>query len=163
IEFGHYLEEHNTEISRYLGQNLTERAAPFQVESDHIHDFKFFMTDIFDQDYFTKWVTQYFCTPLQTEEEEEDQNETDNSAADIIAENTLLIKPPAVKIMFTPLKDLQKYSVSIGHFSLELDFSDLFLVNMMAQEKPFSANIFIDHAEILQELLDRQVLKTAED
>ncbi len=160
IEFGHYLEEHNNEIPRYLGQNLTESAAPFQVASDHIVDFKVFMTDIFGQDYFAKWLTHYFCGPLQTEE---DQDEASYDALDLIAQDAQLIKPPAVKIMFTPLKDPQKYSVSIGHFSLELDFSDLFLVNLMAQEKPFSASVFRGHAGILQELLDWHILLTTDE
>ena len=158
-EFGLYIEEHHPDIPRYLGQNLTESAVPFQVAPDHIEDLKSFMTDIFDQDYFTKWVTHYFSCPVETYEDADD-NAYDN-VKDIIADNIMLIKHPAVKIMFTPLKAPQKYCVSAGDLTFELDFSDLFLVNMMAQEAPFSAEIFTPHSEILQNLLNRNILTIA--
>ena len=154
-EFGHYIEENHPEIPRYLGQNLTESAVPFQVAPNHIDDLKSFMTDVFDQDYFTKWLTHYFSCPLQTYDDETDD------AKGLIAGNIMLIKPPAVKIMFTPLKAPQKYCVSAGNLTFELEFSDLFLVNMMAQEEPFSAEIFTNHTEILQNLLERNILTIA--
>lgn len=155
IEFGHYLEEHHLEIPRYLGKNLTESAVPFHVAPNHIDDLKFFMTDVFEQDYFTKWLTHYFSCPIQTYDDAYD------NVKDIIAGNIMLIKHPAVKIMFTPLKAPQKYCISAGDLSFELEFSDLFLVNMMAQETPFSAEIFTNHTEILQNLLERNILKIA--
>lgn len=154
-EFGHYIEEHHPDIPRYLGQNLTESAVPFQVAPNHMDDLKSFMTDIFDQDYFTKWLTHYFSAPLQTYDEAYDD------VTDIIAGNIMLIKNPAVKIMFTPLKAPQKYCIAAGELSFELDFSDLFLVNTMAQETPFSAEIFANHTELLQNLLERNILKIA--
>ena len=156
-EFGHYIEEHHPEIPRYLGKNLTENAVPFQVAPDHIDDLKSFMTEIFDQDYFTKWLTHYFCCPIQTFDDEYDNID------DIIAGKIMLIKPPAVKIMFTPLKNTQKYCISAGNFSFELDFPDLFLVDRMAQEVPFSAEIFTHHAEILQNLLEQNILNLADE
>ncbi|MCF8474426.1 MAG: cupin domain-containing protein [Emcibacter sp.] len=155
-EFGHYIEEHHVDIPRYLGQNLTESAVPFHIAPNHIDDLKSFMTDIFDQDYFIKWLTHYFTSPIQTYEDDYDNVE------DIIARNTMLIKPPSLKIMFTPLKSPQKYCISAGDVSFELDFVDLFLVNMMAQETPFSAGIFTNHIEILQNLLEHNILKIAE-
>lgn len=158
-DFGQYIEEHHLEIPRYLGQNLSENAVPFHVAPNHVDDLKFFMTDIFDQDYFAKWLTQYFSGPEQTYDD--DHEEVFDNAGDIIARNTLLIKIPAVKMMFTPLKTPQRYCISAGNLSFELEFSDLFLVNMMAQETPFSAEIFINHTEILQNLLDRKILKEA--
>jgi len=154
-EFGHYIEEHHPEIPRYLGQNLTESAVPFQVAPNHIDDLKLFMTDVFDQDYFTKWLTHYFSCPIQTYDDAYDNVE------DIISGNIMLIKPPAVKIMFTPLKAPQKYCISAGDLTFELEFTDLFLVNMMAQEAPFSADVFTNHTEILQKLLERNILKIA--
>ncbi|NOZ65619.1 MAG: hypothetical protein GXP00_03850 [Alphaproteobacteria bacterium] len=154
-EFGHYIEEHHPEIPRYLGQNLTESAVPFQVAPNHIDDLKSFMTDVFDQDYFTKWLTHYFSCPIQTYDDVYDNVE------DIISGNIMLIKPPAVKIMFTPLKAPQRYCISAGDLTFELDFADLFLVNMMAQEAPFSADVFTNHTEILQNLLERNILKIA--
>lgn len=156
-EFGHYIEEYHPDIPRYLGQNLTESAVPFHVATDHIDDLKLFMTDIFDQDYFTKWLTHYFSGPIQTFDDEDAKD----NVKDIIAGNIMLIKHPAVKIMFTPLKAPQKYCISAGDFSFELEFSDLFLVNAMAQEIPFSAEIFTNHTEILQNLLERNILKIA--
>lgn len=157
-EFGHYIEEHHLEIPRYLGQNLTESAVPFQVAPDHIDDLKSFMTEVFDQDYFTKWLTHYFSCPLQTYDDEYEYE----PVKDLIAGNIMLIKHPAVKIMFTPLKAPQKYCISAGDLSFELKFSDLFLVNMMAQEAPFSAEIFTNHPELLQNLLERNIVKIAE-
>jgi len=154
-EFGHYIEEHHPEIPRYLGQNLTESAVPFQVAPNHIDDLKSFMTDVFDQDYFTKWLTHYFSCPIQTYDDAYDNVE------DIISGNIMLIKPLAVKIMFTPLKAPQRYCISVGDLTFELDFADLFLVNMMAQEAPFSADVFTNHTEILQNLLERNILKIA--
>lgn len=167
IEFGHYIEEHHLEIPRYMGQNLTESAVPFHVAPDHIDDLKSFMTDVFDQDYFSKWLTHYFSCPTQAYDDEyDDDDDTDtdtdsDTVEDIIAGNIMLIKHPAVKIMFTPLKASQKYCISAGGLSFELEFSDLFLVNMMAQEAPFSAEIFTNHTEILQNLLKRNILKIA--
>jgi hypothetical protein len=138
-----------------LGQNLTESAVPFQVAPNHIDDLKSFMTDVFDQDYFTKWLTHYFSCPTQTYDDAYDNVE------DIISGNIMLIKPPAVKIMFTPLKAPQRYCISAGDLTFELDFTELFLVNMMAQEAPFSADVFTNHTEILQNLLERNILKIA--
>ncbi|WP_417624753.1 cupin domain-containing protein [Paremcibacter congregatus] len=162
-EFGHYIEEHHHDIPRYLGQNLTESAVPFQVAPDHIDDLKSFMTDVFDQDYFTQWLTHYFCGTQQTYDDTDDNacHDAYHDVKDIIAGNILLIKPPAVKIMFTPLNAPQKYCISAGDFTFELDFSDLFLVDTMAQETPFSAEIFAKHPEILQNLLDQNILEIA--
>ncbi|MEH6405500.1 MAG: cupin domain-containing protein, partial [Sneathiella sp.] len=161
IEFGHYIEEHHFDIPRYLGQNLSETAVPFHVAPDHIDDLKMFMTDVFGQDYFTKWLTQYFSSPVQNFEDDHDDDDAYDDVKDIIAGDVMLIKHPTVKIMFTPLSAPQKYSISAGSFSFELEFSDLFLVNTMAQETPFSAEIFTNHTEILQNLLDRNILKIA--
>lgn len=161
IDFGHYIEEHHGEAPRYLGKNLTESAVPFQVAPEHIDDLKSFMTDVFDQDHFTKWLTQYFSSTMQSYDDDEHDDAYAN-IEDIIAGNTMLIKHPSLKIMFTPLKASQKYCISAGDVSFELEFVDLFLVNMMAQEAPFSAEIFTNHTEILQKLLERNVLKIAE-
>jgi hypothetical protein len=65
-------------------------------------------------------------------------------------------------MLFTPLKASQTYYVSAGNISFNLDFSDLFLVNMMAQETPFSAKIFINHTKILRNLLQQDILTIAE-
>ena len=161
IEFGHYIEVNHAEVPRYLGQNLTESAVPFHVAPNHIDDLKFFMTGIFDQDYFTKWLTHYFSCPREIYDYTYDEGTYDN-VKDIIAGNTMLIKHPRVKIMFTPLKTPQKYCISAGNLSFELEFSDLFLVNMIAQETPFSAKIFTNHIEILQNLLAQNILKITE-
>jgi hypothetical protein len=117
------------------------------------------LTSVFNQDYFTKWLTHYFCSPVQIYDDE-NTDEFDN-VKDITAGNVMLIKHPAIKIMFTPLKIPQTYSISAGDLSFELDFSDLFLVNIMAQEAPFPANIFTNHTEILKNLLARNILKIA--
>ena len=161
IQFGQYLEENHLEIPRYLGQNLTESAIPFHITPNHCDDLKFFMTDVFTQDYFNKWLTHYFCSPMQTYEEDYDDDANIN-VDDIIAESVMLIKRPAIKMLFIPLKASQKYCVSAGDVSFNLDFSDLFLVNMMAQETPFSAKIFINHTEILRNLLTQNILTRAE-
>ncbi|MDA8881078.1 cupin domain-containing protein [Alphaproteobacteria bacterium] len=161
IQFGQYLEENHLEIPRYLGQNLTESAVPFHITPKHCDDLKFFMTDVFTQDYFNKWLTHYFCSPMQTYEEDYDDDANIN-VDDIIAESVMLIKRPAIKMLFIPLKASQKYCVSAGDVSFNLDFSDLFLVNMMAQETPFSAKIFINHTEILRNLLTQNILTRAE-
>ncbi len=161
IEFGHYVEEHHPETPRYLGQNLTESAVPFEAAPCHVEDIKSFMTAVFDQDYFAKWLTQYFTAPLQTYDdldEYEDDKRADISQA-LIASSALLIKPPSVKIMITPLKTAQTYSVSAGNASFDLPFSDLFLVEAIAQETSFSGEIFANHPEILQDLLDQNVLR----
>jgi 50S ribosomal protein L16 3-hydroxylase len=163
-EFGHYIEEHHVKIPRYLGQNLDENAVPFQIASGHVDDLKSFMTDVFNQDYFTKWLTHYFCGPSQVDSDEHDDGHRDvcEAAEDLIAENAELIKPTAVKLMFTPSKAGKKYCISAGGFSFELEFSDLSIVNMMAQEIPFSAAIFANHIEILDSLLDRDILRVTE-
>ena len=161
IQFGQYIEENHLEIPRYLGQNLTESAVPFHITPNHCDDLKFFMTDVFTQDYFNKWLTHYFCSPMQTYEEGYDDDANIN-VDDIIAESVMLIKRPAIKMLFIPLKASQKYCVSAGDVSFNLDFSDLFLVNMMAQETPFSAKIFINHTEILRNLLTQNILTRAE-
>ena len=161
IQFGQYIEENHLEIPRYLGQNLTESAVPFHITPNHCDDLKFFMTDVFTQDYFNKWLTHYFCSPMQTYEEDYDDDANIN-VDDIIAESVMLIKRPAIKMLFIPLKASQKYCVSAGDVSFNLDFSDLFLVNMMAQETPFSAKIFINHTEILRNLLIQNILTRAE-
>ena len=161
IQFGQYIEENHLEIPRYLGQNLTESAVPFHITPNHCDDLKFFMTDVFTQDYFNKWLTHYFCSPMQTYEEDYDDDANIN-VDDIIAESVMLIKRPAIKMLFIPLKASQKYCVSAGDVSFNLDFSDLFLVNMMAQETPFSAKIFINHTEILRNLLTQNILTRAE-
>ena len=161
IQFGQYIEENHLEIPRYLGQNLTESAVPFHITPNHCDDLKFFMTDVFTQDYFNKWLTHYFCSPMQTYEEDYDDDANIN-VDDIMAESVMLIKRPAIKMLFIPLKASQKYCVSAGDVSFNLDFSDLFLVNMMAQETPFSAKIFINHTEILRNLLSQNILTRAE-
>jgi len=165
IEFGHYIEEYHPEIPRYLGQNLTESAVPFEVTSGHVDDLKTFMTDVFDQDLFAKWLTQYFSAPVQSYDDidENDGTELSENAEELIGNGVRLIKPPSVKIMLTPLKTPQKYSVSIGNVSVELAFQDLFLVNEMAQETPFSSEIFANQPEILQDLLNQNILKLADD
>lgn len=157
-DFSQYIEEHHLEVPRYFGPNLTESAVPFQVAPDHIVDLKAFMTDVFDQDHFTKWLTHYFSSPIETYEGEDGEY----NVKDIIAGNTMLIKPPCVKMMLAPLKTPQKYCISAGDLSFELEFSDLFLVNTMAQEVPFSAEIFANHSEILQNLLERNILTISE-
>ena len=161
IQFGQYIEENHLEIPRYLGQNLTESAVPFHITPNHCDDLKFFMTDVFTQDYFNKWLTHYFCSPMQTYEEDYDDDANIN-VDDIIAESVMLIKRPAIKMLFIHLTASQKYCVSAGDVSFNLDFSDLFLVNMMAQETPFSAKIFINHTEILRNLLTQNILTRAE-
>ena len=162
-DFGNYIEEHHVEVPRYLGKNLTESAVPFQVAPDHINDLRSFMTDVFEQDYFTKWLTHYFSSPMQTFDDDDDvDDDTYDNVKDIIAGNIMLIKHPSLKIMVTPLKAPQKYCVAAGGLSFELEFVDLFLVNAMAQEAPFSAEVFINHTEILQNLLERNILKIAE-
>lgn len=98
---------------------------------------------------------------MQTYEEDYDDDANIN-VDDIIAESVMLIKRPAIKMLFIPLKASQKYCVSAGDVSFNLDFSDLFLVNMMAQETPFSAKIFINHTEILRNLLTQNILTRAE-
>jgi 50S ribosomal protein L16 3-hydroxylase len=160
-QFGQYIEENHPEIPRYLGQNLTESAVPFHVTPNHIDDLKFFMTEIFNQDYFTKWLTHYFCCPIQNFEDDYDDDPCIN-VENIIAASTMLIKRPAIKMLLAPLKASQTYCISAGNISFNLDFSDLFLVNMMAQETPFSAKIFIDHIEILRNLLQQNILTIAE-
>jgi len=161
IQFGQYIEENHLKIPRYLGQNLTESAVPFEITPNHSDDLKLFMTDVFTQDYFNKWLTHYFCSPMQTYEEDYDEDANIN-VDDIIAESVMLIKRPAIKMLFIPSKASQKYCVSAGNVSFNLDFSDLVLVNMMAQEKPFSAKIFIKHTEILRNLLTQNILTRAE-
>ena len=160
-QFGQYIEENHHEIPRYVGQNLTEGAVPFHVAPNHIDDLKFFMTEVFDQDYFTKWLTHYFCCPIETYEDDYDDDAYIN-VEDIIAGSTMLIKRPVIKMLFTPLKASQTYCISAGDLSFKLDFADLFLVNMMAQETPFSAKIFINHIEILRNLLKQNILTIAE-
>lgn len=164
IEFGHYIEEHHSEIPRYIGQNLTETAVPFQIASGHVDDLKTFMTDVFDQDYFAKWLTKYFSAPLQTYDDidDPDDDKISESAEELIAKSAELIKSPAVKIMITPLKTPEAYSISVGNASFVLVFSDLTLVNKMAQEMPFSAETFANHPDILQELLNQNALKVAD-
>ena len=157
IQFGQYIEESHLEIPRYLGQNLTESAVPFHITPNHIDDLRFFMTEVFNQDYFNKWLTHFFCCPIQTYEGDYD-DDTYINLQNIIAESVMLIKRPAIKMLFTPLKASQTYCISVGELSFNLDFSDLFLVNMMAQETPFSAKIFINHTEILRNLLKHNVL-----
>ena len=161
IQFGQYIEENHPKIPRYLGQNLNESAVPFNVTPNHIDDLQFFMTEIFNQDYFNKWLTHYFCCPIQIYEDDYDDDACIN-VENIIVESTMLIKRPAIKMLFTPLKASQTYCVSVGEISFNLDFSDLFLVNMMAKETPFSAKIFINHPEILQNLLKQNILTRAE-
>ena len=160
-QFGQYIEENHHEIPRYVGRNLTESAVPFHVAPNHIDDLKFFMTEVFDQDYFTKWLAHYFCCHIETYEDDYDDDAYIN-VEDIIAGSTMLIKRPAIKMLFTPLKATQTYCISAGDLSFKLDFSDLFLVNMMAQETPFSAKIFINHIEILRNLLKQNILTIAE-
>ena len=160
IEFGQYIEENHPETPRYLGQNLTENSAQFYVTPNHIDDLKFFMTEIFNQDYFNKWLTHYFCCPIQIYDDDYDDDAYIN-VENIIAESTMLIKRPAIKMFFTPLKAPQKYCISAGDLSFDLDFSDLFLVNMMAQEIPFSAKIFVNHIAILRNLLKQNILTRA--
>jgi hypothetical protein len=65
--------------------------------------------------------------------------------------------------MFCPLKIPDQYHISAGDLSFELEFNDLFLVNMMAQEVPFPAKIFINHTEILNNLLTGNILKFAKE
>ena len=156
-QFGQYLEENHPGIPRYLGQDLTESAVPFQVAPPNLDDLKFFMTEIFNQDYFTKWLAHYFCCPTQTCEDDFD-DDTYIDIEGIFSGKTMLIKCPAIKMLFAPLKASQTYCVSAGHLSFELDFSDLVIVNMMAQETPFPAKIFINHTEILRNLLKHNVL-----
>jgi 50S ribosomal protein L16 3-hydroxylase len=163
IEFGHYIEEHHLGTSRFLGQNLTESAVPFQFAPEHIDDLKFFLTNVFDQDCFTKWLTHYFCCPVQTYDDEDEDADKFYNVKDITAGNIMLIKHPAVKLMFCPLKIPDQYHISAGDLSFELEFNDLFLVNMMAQEVPFPAKIFINHTEILNNLLTGNILKIAKE
>ncbi|WND03908.1 cupin domain-containing protein [Temperatibacter marinus] len=165
IDFGQYLEEHNSDISRYMGQNLSGTAAPFQVAPDHIDDLKSFMTDVFDQDDFVQWLLHYFCAPVQTEDEypdDEFDDDRDESQADfaksIIENKSRVIKDPSVKIMFTPSKQPHRYCVSIGVVSFDLDFSDLTLIDSMAKEEPFTGEVFAGHVDILQRLLTRNIL-----
>ena len=156
-QFGQYIEEKHPNAPRYLGHNLTKTAVPFHITPNHVDNLKIFMTEIFNQDYFTKWLTQYFSCPMQPCEE--DYN--DDAYIDVenlIARKTMLIKRPAIKMLFAPLKSPQIYSISAGHVSFELNFSDLFLVNAMAEETPFSAEIFINHTEILKNLLQQNIL-----
>ena len=156
-QFGQYIEEKHPNAPRYLGHNLTKNAVPFHITPNHVDNLKIFMTEIFNQDYFTKWLTQYFSCPMQPCEE--DYN--DDAYIDVenlIARKTMLIKRPAIKMLFAPLKSPQIYSISAGHVSFELNFSDLFLVNAMAEETPFSAEIFINHTEILKNLLQQNIL-----
>ena len=161
IQFGQHVEENHTEIPRYLGQNLTESAASFQVTPKHIDDLRFFMTEIFNQDYFNEWLTHYFCCHGQTYEDDYDEDAYIN-VENIIAENTVLIKRPTIKMMIAPLKASQTYCISAGDLSFNLDFSDLFLVNLMAQETTFSAKMFVNHTEILRDLLKQNILTRAE-
>jgi len=158
-EFAHYLEENHVDIPRYLGQNLNESAVPFHVAVDHVDDLKSFMTDVFDQDHFATWLTQYFSRPIQSDDDDYGDDFAD--VKDIIEGNIMLIKSPAAKIMMAPLKTPQKYSVSVGNLSFELEFTDLYLVNIMAQETPFSAEIFANHTELLENLLERNILTIA--
>ncbi len=152
-EFGHYLEEHHKNLPRYLGQNLTKDAAPFGIGNDQVVDFKKFMTAVFDEDYFTAWLTQYFSRPTQSEEAEIISDDLELPA------ETMLIKPPAIKIMMAPLKTPQKYIVAAGDYTFELDFEDLHVVNAMALEVPFPIGTFSNHTQILEELLERNVLQ----
>ena len=151
-EFGHYLEEHHENLPRYLGQNLTKDAVPFQIGTQQIADFKSFMTDVFEEDYFNNWLTQYFSRPTHTDEEETLPD------IELPDQGELLVKPPEVKILLAPLKSANKYSVSVGDCSFELDQEDLPLVSAMASEEPFKAEIFEGHPEILNTLLQQHKL-----
>ncbi len=162
IEFGHHIEEHHSDIPRYLGQNLSQNAAPFQLASKHVGDIKSFMTNVFDEEYFAKWLTVYFCTPahaLGDDYEEDDEQEEIANALDLIAQDAQLVKPASIKVMFVPLQKSHTYYVSVGSVSFELAFSELSLVDAIAQETPFTAAIFESHVQVLQELLEGECLK----
>ena len=162
-EFSHYIEEHHDDFPRYLGQNLTQTASPFQVGAEHIDDLKSFMTTVFDQDLFSKWLTQYFSSPTHIPDEESSFEEAPSDAEGLIADKIMLIKPPAVKMMLSPLKAPNMFSVSINGYSFELDAKDLHLINAMAQEGPFSGKVFDDHTELLNNLLARGFIKLLSD
>ena len=85
------------------------------------------------------------CDDVSDHDEDDYDDDAYINVEDIIAGSTMLIKRPAIKMLFTPLKATQTYCISAGDLSFKLDFGDLFLVNMMAQETPFSAKIFINH------------------
>jgi len=162
-EFSHYIEEHHADFPRYLGQNLTQTASLFQVGAEHIDDLKSFMTTVFDQDLFSKWLTQYFSSPTHIPDEESSFEEAPSDAEGLIADKIMLIKPPAVKMMLSPLKAPNMFSVSINGYSFELDAKDLHLINAMAQEGPFSGKVFDDHTELLNNLLARGFIKLLSD
>jgi len=162
-EFSHYIEEHHDDFPRYLGQNLTQTASLFQVGAEHIDDLKSFMTTVFDQDLFSKWLTQYFSSPTHIPDEESSFEEAPSDAEGLIADKTMLLKPPAIKMMLIPLKTPNMFSVSINGYSFELDAKDLHLINAMAQEGPFSGKVFDDHTELLNNLLARGFIKLLSD
>ena len=155
-DFGHYIEEHQTELPRYLGQDLTETASPFQLGTEHADDLRSFMTDIFGQDLFKKWLTHYFSRPAQTDHLSVEADDTIIDVKMLFTQNAMLIKPPAVKIMLTPLQTPRTYSVSVGAYTFDLTASDLNLIDALAQETPFSAEVFTNHPELLQNLLDQR-------
>ena len=162
-EFSHYIEEHYADVPRYLGQNLTQTASPFQVGAKHIDDLKSFMTTVFDQDLFSKWLTQYFSSPTHIPDEESSFEEAPSDAEGLIADKTMLLKPPAIKMMLIPLKTPNMFSVSINGYSFELDAKDLHLINAMVQEEPFSGKVFDDHTKLLNNLLARGFIKLLSD
>lgn len=170
IEFGHYIEENHPENPRYVGQDLTEGAAQFQVTKGHIDGLKGFMSDVFDQDYFVKWLTHYFSSAEIPYAGDDHGDEPQNGAGsletidvqEILVGGHMLVKHPSVKVMIAPLMAPETYCISAGHYTFQLGFSDLFIVNTMLQEVPFSASIFADHTNILNDLLDRNILALAE-
>ncbi|MBO6826817.1 MAG: cupin domain-containing protein [Sneathiella sp.] len=159
-DFSHFIEEHHENLPRYLGQNLTETAAPFEVGKEHIQDLKSFMTGIYDESLFNQWITHYFSSPTHIAEENLlDEEDVEVDVAGLIEAETELFKPPSVKIMLTPLKDRQNYSISIGNYTFQLPLSELPLVSALASEEAFSAGLFRQHPELLQELLVRDLLR----
>lgn len=166
IEFGHYIENCHPEVPRYLGKSLTETAVPFQLPLDHVDDLRSFMTEVFDQEHFTKWLSHYFTSPTHVLDYEDEgafnELDEDYSVEDIIAGSAELIKPPFIKMMIIPLAGTQRYCVSAQGLSFELDFADLNLANAMAQEVPFSADLFKNHREILENLLKHNIVSFAD-
>lgn len=162
IEFGHYIEANpqafqTGDSPRYLGANLSESAAPFAVSTDHMGDLRTFMTDIFDQDIFIRWITHYFTSAALDSEAEDDEEEDEGEgldAAALIAAGDQMIKPYGIKVMITPLKAKDRYSVAVKGMTVDLDVSALPLIHTVAQEQPFSARLFQDHESLLQTLLD---------
>ncbi len=113
VEYGHYLEQMDTDNKRYVGQDLDASSAGFTIAPSAQETLRSELTNALNADNFALWLAEYFSS---TSDEDGDNLRDDPASSDELLarlkDGEFLYRPEHVKLCITNAQTLAVYGAS---------------------------------------------------